>query len=141
MYLWVKACHLIAMVAFFAGLFYIFRLYVYHIEATSDEMKKQFEIMEERLMRIIINPASIAMTLFGIWLITLQWPVIMRQGWFHAKLFFVFWLFGYHGFASMTRKKLKAGTCKLTSKQARMWNEVPTVFLIAIVILAVVKPF
>lgn len=141
MFLWVKALHIIAMVAFFAGLFYIFRLYVYHIETTSEEVKKQLEIMEERLLRIIINPALIATLLFGIWLVTLRWPLIMREGWFHAKLLLVLLLFGYHGMAAATRKKLKAGTCKLTSKQARMINELPTVLLILIVILAVVKPF
>ncbi|PIQ28372.1 protoporphyrinogen oxidase HemJ [bacterium (Candidatus Blackallbacteria) CG17_big_fil_post_rev_8_21_14_2_50_48_46] len=141
LYLWLKALHLIAVVAWFAGLFYIFRLYVYHIEASSDEVKKTLEVMERKLLRIIMNPAMIAVLLLGSGLIAVRWPEIMKSGWFHAKLLFVTLLFGYHHYAGVVRKQLAAGTCKLTSKQARLINEIPTLCLFVIIILVVIKPF
>lgn len=141
LYLWLKAFHIIAVVAWFAGLFYIFRLYVYHIEATSDEVKKTLEVMERKLLRVIMNPAMMAVLLMGGGLIAARWPVIMKSGWFHVKLLFVFALMGYHMFAAKVRKQLAAGTCQLTSKQARLINELPALVLIVVVILAVVKPF
>ena len=141
LYLWLKAFHIIAVVAWFAGLFYIFRLYVYHIEASSDEVKKTLAVMERKLLRIIMNPAMIIALLLGCGLIAARWPDIMKSGWFHVKLLFVFALMGYHHYAAKVRKQLEAGTCKLTSKQARMINELPTLVLFVVVILAVVKPF
>jgi protoporphyrinogen IX oxidase len=141
LYLWLKALHLIAVVAWFAGLFYIFRLYVYHIEASSEEVKKTLEVMERKLLRVIMNPAMIAVLILGSGLMATRWPGIMKSGWFHTKLLFVFGLMGYHMYAAKVRKQLAAGTCKLTSKQARMINEVPTLVLFVVVILAVVKPF
>lgn len=141
LYLWLKALHIIAVVAWFAGLFYIFRLYVYHIEANADAVKQTLEVMERKLLRIIMNPALIAVYLLGTSLIAVRWPAIMKEGWFHTKLLFVFVLTGYHMYAARVRRQLAAGNCKLTSRQARLINEVPTVVLIVVVILAVVKPF
>ncbi|MBF2053629.1 MAG: protoporphyrinogen oxidase HemJ [Candidatus Sericytochromatia bacterium] len=141
LYVWLKALHIIAMVTWFAGLFYIFRLYIYHIETESEEVAKTLEVMERKLLRIITNPAMIATWILGLSLIAARWPDIMKSGWLHAKLLLVLILSGYHGYSASVRKKLAAGTCKLTSKQARWINEVPTVILILVVILAVVKPF
>lgn len=141
LYLWIKAFHIIAVVAWFAGLFYIFRLYVYHIETESDEVKKTLEVMERKLIRIIMNPAMIVAWCLGLTLIAMQWPGIMKQGWLHAKLLLVLLLSGYHGYASAVRKKLANGTCKLTSKQARMINEVPTIILILVVLLVELQPW
>lgn len=141
LYVWLKALHIIAMVTWFAGLFYIFRLYIYHIETQSEEVAKTLEVMERKLLRIITNPAMIATWILGLSLIAARWPDIMKSGWLHAKLLLVLILSGYHGYSASVRKKLAAGTCQLTSKQARLINEVPTVILILVVILAVVKPF
>lgn len=141
LYLWLKAFHIIAVVAWFAGLFYIFRLYIYHIEATSDEVKQTLAVMERKLLRIIMNPAMMVALLLGCGLIAARWPVIMKSGWFHVKLLFVIGLMGYHHYAAKVRKQLEAGSCKLTSKQARLINELPTLVLFVVVILAVVKPF
>lgn len=139
--LWIKAFHIIAVVAWFAGLFYIFRLYVYHIEASSEEVKKTLEVMERKLLRVITNPAMIVAWILGIILITMQFPEIMKQGWLHAKLLLVLILSGYHGYAAVVRKQLLNGTCKLSSKQARLINEVPTVILIVVVLLVELQPW
>jgi putative membrane protein len=139
-YLWLKALHIIAVVAWFAGMFYLPRLFVYHIEATSDEVKKTLEVMETKLLRVIMNPAMIATYVLGTSLLVSN-SAFLKNGWMHAKLLLVLILGGYHGFLSATRKKLAAGTCKYTSKQMRLINEIPTLLLVAVVILVVVKPF
>ncbi len=140
LYLWVKAFHLIAVIAFFAAAFYIFRLYVYHIEATSDEVKATLAVMERKLLKFIMNPALIMTWVLGITLLILN-PAWLKQGWMHLKLLSVILLTGYHGYSAVVRKQLEAGTCKLTSKQARLINEVPTVLLIIIAIMVIVKPY
>lgn len=140
LYPWVKAFHLIAVVALFAGLFYIFRLFVYHIEATSQDVKDTLAVMERKLFHVIMNPAISVVWVLGIALLIMN-PVYMKQGWFIVKFLMVLLLSGYHGYASQTRKKLLDGTCKLTSKQARLINEIPTIGLIVIAIMVTVKPF
>ena len=140
LYLWLKALHIISLVAWFAGLFYIFRLYVYHIEATATEVKQTLAVMERKLLRIIMNPAMFATLIFGFALAGMQ-HAFMKQGWFHAKLLLVFILMAYHMYAARVRRQLETGSCKLSSKQARLINEVPTLVLILAVILVVVKPF
>lgn len=140
LYLWIKAFHLIAVIAFFAAAFYIFRLYVYHIEATSDEVKATLAVMERKLIKVIMNPALVVTWVLGITLLIMN-PVFMKQGWMHMKLLAVIILTGYHGYSSVVRKQLEAGTCKLTSRQARLINEVPTVLLLIIVIMVIVKPY
>lgn len=141
LYLWLKAFHVMAVIAWFAGSFYIFRLFVYHIEATSQDVKDTLAIMERKLIKIIMTPAMIVSWLLGLSLIAGQWPGIMHQGWLHVKLLMVLILSGYHGYASVTAKKLAAGTCSLSSKQARIINEIPAVLLIVIAIMVIVKPF
>lgn len=140
LYLALKSLHLISMVAWFAGLFYIFRLFVYHIEATEESVKKTLETMEHKLLRIIMNPAMISTLIFGISMIVYN-PALMKQGWLHAKLLLVFGLMGYHMYSAKVRKQLAAESCQLTSKQARLINEVPTLILFLVVGLAVIKPF
>ncbi|HEY9842692.1 MAG: protoporphyrinogen oxidase HemJ [Candidatus Sericytochromatia bacterium] len=141
LYLWIKAFHVMAVVAWFAGSFYIFRLFVYHIEASSQEVKDTLAVMERKLIRLIMNPAMIISWVLGLSLIALQWPGIMKQGWLHVKLLMVLLLSAYHGYAAMTRKQLEKGSCKLSSKQARWINEVPTLILIVVAIMVIVKPF
>ena len=99
--LWLKAGHVIGMIAWMAGMFYLPRLFVYHVEATPGSVQSEtFKVMERRLMKAIINPAMIATLIFGVLLLLAQ-PELMRQGWLHAKLTAVFFLFALHGMMSM----------------------------------------
>ncbi|MDZ4057918.1 MAG: protoporphyrinogen oxidase HemJ [Polynucleobacter sp.] len=140
LYPWIKAFHLIAVVALFAGAFYIFRLYVHHIEATNPEVKATLAGMERKLLKVIMNPALIATWVLGLTLLMLN-PVYLTQGWMHVKLLMVLLLSAYHGYAAKVRKQLEAGTCSLTSKQARLINELPTLVLVVVAIMVIVKPF
>jgi putative membrane protein len=140
LYDYIKAFHIIAMVAWMAGMFYLPRLFVYHSEATEKNVRDTFKIMERKLLRLIINPAMIVTFIFGIWLIVLN-PGWMQQGWMHTKLTLVIMLTGYHGYLAVLRKKFERDENKHSSKFYRILNEVPTLLLIGIVILVVVKPF
>lgn len=141
MYLTFKSLHLIAMVAFFAGIFYMPRLFVYHTRvAVGSETDLMFQEMERKLLKFIINPALITMWVFG--LLMLYWnPAYLSQGWMHAKLLLVFLLSGFPGFLSVTMKKFAKGENGKGELFFRIINEVPTVFLILIIILAVFRPF
>lgn len=139
--LWFKAFHLVGMVAWFAGLFYMFRLFVYHVEnKDKPDLIKIFTIMEYRLYRYITFPAMIFTVLMGICLLVIQkhW---LHFGWIHVKIFLLFGLIGYTIYIDWVRKKFAKGEIYLTSRQCRIRNEYPTLFLIAIVLLAVLKPF
>lgn len=141
LYLWLKAFHIMAVIAWFAGLFYIFRLFVYHIESDSADVHRLMETAEQKLLRIIMNPAMIVAWVLGLGLIALQWPGIMKQGWLHIKLLFVILLSAYHMYAARVRKQLLAGTCKLTGKQARLINEIPAVIMVVVVLMVELQPF
>ena len=137
---WLKALHLIAMVAWFAGLFYIFRIFVYHAEnATHAEMVAVFKVMARRLDRIIMTPAMLATFAFGLAMLVVN-PAFLRAPWLLAKLGLVLALAGYHGYIRHVRRRFAADDVYLTPRQCRMRNEVPTLFLIAIVLLAVLRP-
>jgi putative membrane protein len=140
LYLYIKAFHIISMVAWMAGMFYLPRLFVYHSETDAQNMRDTFKIMERRLLRFIINPAMILTLVFGVWLILLN-PSWMQQGWMHAKLTLVIVLTAYHGYLARLRKQFERDENKHSSKFYRILNEVPTLLLIAIVILVVIKPF
>ncbi len=141
-YNWMRALHIIGVVTWFAALFYIFRLYVYHVEnAGKREVTSLLEVMERRLYRGICWPAMVLTTVFGVLLWSSNFAGYMQSGWFHVKLTALVFLFGYHFYSGKVRKDLAAGTCTLTSKQCRLINEVPTVLLLTIVTMAVVKPF
>jgi putative membrane protein len=142
-YLYVKALHLIAVVSWFAGLLYIVRLFIYHVESGSrpeperNAFHDQFALMERRLWLAITTPAMVATAVFGLWLM-----VIVRawtMPWFHLKLALLALLFGYHFACGRIRKDLAAGRCRLTSGRLRLWNEAATLLLFAIVFAAVLK--
>ena len=140
MLLWLKALHLIAMVAWFAGLFYIFRLFVYHAEnADRPEVTAVLKTMAERLYRIIMTPAMVATFVFG--LAMLAWnPAYLSAPWLLVKLVLVLLLAGHHLYAGSVKRRFAADDVFLTPRQCRMRNEVPTLFLVAIVLLAVLRP-
>ena len=140
MILWLKALHLISVVAWFAGLFYMFRLFVYHTEnADKPEVAEVLKTMANRLYRAITTPALIATFVFGLWMIV-ENPAYLSVGWFRVKLVLVFGLAGYHGYVGRVRRRFAADDVYLTSRQCRIRNEIPTLFLIAIVLLAVLRP-
>mgnify|MGYP003971292679 FL=1 len=140
-YLWLIALHIIGVICWFAGLFYIFRLYVYHVEnKDSDKTNELLQTMERRLYYGITWPAMVFTTIMGGALLSMR-PDLFNAGWFHVKAFFLIILFGYHFFAGYTRKQFLKKNFFLTSKQCRFINEVPTIVLLVAVIMAVVKPF
>jgi putative membrane protein len=139
-YLWLKALHLIFLVAWFAGLFYIFRLFVYHVKHRNESnMAAAYSVMERKLLYIIMHPAMFLTILFGILLI-IENPLVLRAGWFHAKLGLVLLLICYQILAGITHKRFAQGNYWLSEKACRIINEVPTILLIGIMILAVMKP-
>ncbi len=137
--LWLKAFHIIAMVAWMAGLLYLPRLFVYHCEAEpGSKLSETFKVMERRLLRFITNPAMIATWVLGLWL---AWEGGgFRSGWFHAKLAFVLALSAVHGLFALWVKDFAADQNRHSQKFYRIANEIPTVLMIFIVILTVVKP-
>lgn len=140
-YLWIKAIHVLAFVSWMAGMLYLPRLFVYHAGvAHGSETANTFAVMERRLLRYIMNPAMIVTFASGLWMIAMN-PEILSGGWLHAKLTLVFVMAGAHGFFAVCRKKFERGENKFSANFYRWANEGPTVLLIGIVILAVVRPF
>ena len=128
-----KALHLIAMVAWFAGLFYLFRILVYHVEnRDKPEVTAVLKTMARKLYRIITLPAMIATCVFGLTMIALN-PALLKSGWLHVKLMLVLGLAGYTLFTGYARRRFEADDLFLTSKQCRLWNEAPTLFLVIII--------
>ena len=141
-YPWLKALHIIAVIAWMAGLLYLPRLFVYHAEAPAGSNRAAtFEIMERRLMRGIMMPALVMAYLFGIALLATPGIVDWRQGWIWAKLALVLLLTVFHGFLERWRRDFAAGRNAYRARFYRIVNELPTLAMIAIVILVVVKPF
>lgn len=138
--LWLKALHVIAVVAWFAGLFYLPRLFVYHSGARpGSELSETFKIMERRLLRVIMLPASIAVWITGPWLAWIEG--VYADGWFIAKAVLVAGLTGFHHALAGWRKEFARDANRHSERFYRIANEVPTLFLVAIVILVIVKPF
>lgn len=142
-YQWIKALHVIAVMAWMAGMLYLPRLFVYHATAPKGgELSETLKIMEYRLLRFIINPAMIATFVFGGLMLWANWKGLMTgQGWMHAKILFVLLLAGVHGMLSGARKKFARDANTRPAKFYRILNEVPTLLMIGIVILVIVKPF
>jgi putative membrane protein len=142
-YLWLKALHIIAVISWMAGMLYLPRLFVYHTGVkVGSEQDKLFRTMERRLMRFIINPAMIASFLLGCALIYVTHAGYPGEPkWFHAKIALLVGMFGIHGMFSRWRKAFERGQNKKSAKFFRIMNEVPTVLMIGIVLLAVLKPF
>ena len=139
-YLWIKALHVISVIAWMAGMFYLPRLFAYHADVKpGTEMSETFKVMERRLLRIIMNPAMILTFVFGAVLL-LQNPDLLHQPYMHAKLGLVFLMAGLHGYLAKCRKVFAIDANMRSSKFYRMLNEVPTILMFGIVILVIVKP-
>ena len=140
LYLWLKAFHVIAAIAWMAGMLYLPRLFVYHCEAEAGSRQSEtFKVMERRLLRAIINPAMIATWVLGLWLVFDGG--FLKAGWLHGKLVLVLILSGLHGFLTRCVREFAADRNIHSQKFYRVINEVPAVLMIGIVILVIVKPF
>lgn len=137
--LWLKAFHIIGVVTWFAGLFYLPRLFVYHAEAKEPAIRDRFRIMERRLLVMTHIGGALAIA-FGIATLAVE-PFYLRAGWLHVKLALVLLLVIYHGVLVKLVRDFAGDRCAWTSRGLRWFNEIPGVLLLAIVILAVVKPF
>ena len=140
LYLWFKAFHIIAVIAWMAGMLYLPRLFVYHCDAEpGSKQSETFKVMERRLLRAIINPAMIATWVLGLWL---AWNAgFFSDPWLHAKIALVLALSAVHGFFSRCVRNFANDRNTRPQKFYRILNEVPTLLMILIVILVVVKPF
>jgi putative membrane protein len=136
--LWLKAFHIVFVVTWFAGIFYLPRLFLYHAAATDTVSIERFQTMEKRLFGIMTIGAALTL-LFGISLLAVT-PGFLQAGWLHAKLTLVLVLIAYHAWCYRLMRDLRAGR-KRSSTWYRLFNEVPSLLLIAIVVLVVVKPF
>ncbi len=137
--LWVKALHVVAMVTWFAGLFYLPRLFVYHADTRDETGAARFKIMERRLF-ILMSIGATATIVFGMWMIILL-PEYLSMHWLQLKLALVAILIGYHLYCYQLLSDFRANANRRSAKWFRAFNEVPSLLLLAIVLLAIVKPF
>lgn len=138
--LWLKAFHVMAVIAWMAGMFYLPRLFVYHAEAkVGSEVSETFKVMEARLLGIIMRPAIIAVWLSG--LVLAYWAGFWTDGWFHAKFALVLVMSGIHGYLASCVRTFAEDRNTQSSRFYRILNEAPTLLMVAIVLLVIVKPF
>lgn len=140
----IKALHIIFVVTWFAGLFYMVRLFIYHAETEKKKepaksiLQNQYKLMEKRLWYIITLPSSVLASFFGFWMI-IQNPIYLKMPWMHVKLTFILALYFYQGTCHVIYKQLQKNKIKYSSFKLRLWNEVATVILFAVVFLVVLK--
>ena len=140
--LWIKAWHLIFMVTWFAGLFYLPRLFVYHAQCEDAAGNARFKVMERKLYYGITMPGMVLTVGFGVWMLwTYAWQVYGQMGWLHAKLALIAGLVVYHFICGQHLKAFRDDRNRRSHAYFRWFNEVPVLFLIAIVLLATLKPF
>ncbi|NJN85248.1 MAG: protoporphyrinogen oxidase HemJ [Leptolyngbyaceae cyanobacterium SL_7_1] len=143
-YLWLKSLHIIGFVAWFAGLFYLPRLFIYHIEAEERQepvrsaLKEEYSRIETLLYKLIMMPAMIFTIAMAIGIISTE-PIVLGQTWLHVKLLFVLLLIGFHFYCGILIRQLKTETCSINSLQMRRINEIPTILLSLVVLLAIFK--
>lgn len=140
MYLWIKAFHIMAVVTWFAGLFYLPRLFVYHAMSEDRTSRERFKIMERKLYRGIMMPSMIVAAGLGVWLMILQ-PAWMKQGWLHAKLALVALLIIYHFICGSQLRRFANDSNTRSHIFYRWFNEAPVLVLVGAVLLVVLKPF
>ena len=140
MYEWILVLHIVSVISWMAGLLYLPRLFVYHVDATvGSELYETLKIMERRLLRAIMTPAMTASWIFGLWLAVLTGAFV--EGWFHAKLILLICLTATHMAMAHWRKNFERGANTRSAKFYRFVNEAPTLLMIGIIVVVVVKPF
>lgn len=140
LYLWLKVLHIISVIAWMAALFYLPRLFVYHVETgPGTPQSETFKVMERRLLKAIMTPAMISSWIFGLWVA--YEGGFFSSGWFHAKLTLVLAMSALHGYLARCVRQFAADTNVRSSRHYRIVNEVPTLLMVLIVILVVIKPF
>lgn len=139
--LWIKAFHIISVITWFAALFYLPRLFVYHAMSEDHISRERFKVMERKLYRGIATPSMIATIIFGAWLSHLNWAYYAQSIWYWSKLVLVVILVGYHHACLVYLKQLRDDRCQRSHVFFRWFNEFPVFLLLGIAILVVVKPF
>lgn len=137
---WILALHVIAIICWMAGMLYLFRLYVYHAEESEQVVMQRLQVMERKLLNLITTPAMIVALLSGITMLVLN-PALLTQPWMHVKLTAVLGMFACHGIATKYRRVLVDEPHIKPGKFFRIMNEIPTVLMIIIVVMVIVKPF
>jgi protoporphyrinogen IX oxidase len=143
-YLWFKSFHILGFVAWFAGLFYLPRLFIYHIETEERQepirsaLKEEYSRIEKLLYKLIMMPAMIFTIVMAIGIVSTE-PDVLRENWLHAKLLFVLLLVGFHFYCGRIISELETGTCSIDSLQMRRINEIPTILLGLVILLAIFK--
>ena len=140
-FLWLKALHVIAIISWMAGLLYLVRLYIYHEMETVTACKERFGVMERRLLFYITNPAAVVAWITGLSMLAWGHEYLLQQPWLHVKLGFVVLLTAFHFWCIPTRKRLLEGKSVPSSRTLRFLNEVPTLLMIGIVIMVIVRPW
>ena len=142
LYPWILSLHVISLIAWMAGLFYLPRLYVYHCQVSVGSVESErFKVMERRLLKQIMTPAMISTWVFGILLVLTPGLITWTEGWWYVKLVSVLILSGFHGASSKWRKDFLNDRNRRPERFYRFANEVPTVLMVVIVIMVIVKPF
>ncbi|MBM4304833.1 MAG: CopD family protein [Deltaproteobacteria bacterium] len=140
LYRWFLAVHLIAVISWMAGILYLWRLFVYHVEAKEQIVKDTLSVMERKLYRFITMPAMTVAFILGVSMIVYN-PNLLNYHWMRGKLALAFFMIGITHMAGAVHKKLIKGECKFSSKTLRILNEVPTLLMIGIILLAILQPF
>ncbi len=141
-YPWIKAFHIVAVIAWMAGMLYLPRLFVYHADTpVGSPGSETFKVMERKLLRIIVNPSMIAVWLLGGAMLSVPGHIDWSRGYMWVKLFFVLVISGFHGYYAMQVKAFARDERKHSARFYRIINDIPTIFLIIIVIMIVVRPF
>ena len=138
---YIKWLHIVSVISWMAGLFYLPRLFVYHVEVAQGDAIPMLETMERRLLRAIMNPAMIAAWLFGLMMVATPGVADFSSGWFWIKATCVMLMTGFHHWLGLRRKDFLNGTNRVTGRGYRLMNEVPTVLMLVIVAMVIIKPF
>ncbi len=140
-YLWLKAFHIIAVICWMAGIFYLPRLFVYHSTTPEQSGRDRFKVMEAKLYRIIMNPSMLVTLVLGVWMLVESWHAYSGSVWMWLKILLVVVLVGYHHYCLMIMRAFARDKVPHSEKFFRVFNEIPVLILIPVVILVTVKPF
>ena len=141
MYLWLKAFHIISVITWFAGIFYLPRLFVYHSTVEDEISNARFKVMEDKLYRLIMTPSMLVTAALGLWMLAMSWPGLSLTGWIWVKLALVALLIGYHLNCGRIVRQFAEDRQEHSERYFRFYNEVPVLILLPVVILAILKPF